>query len=91
MRLNVRLYFHNGWVALDQLANAWLLAGAPDETISSRLGRLKDDSSRPRRARLACMVCWLLDLIDRGHCDNTEKYEKSITHRPESINDKTGD
>jgi hypothetical protein len=89
MKIDVRRYFYNIGVALNQLANCMFLFGAPDETVSSRLGRWKDGAGHRRRA--ARVVCWLLGLIDPGHCDKAEQYERSIIHRPESINDKPGD
>lgn len=52
-------------LSFDQLVNtAW--GGDPDETISSRAAR---------GARLGiwryCVLCRLLDLIDRGHCERS--------------------
>lgn len=58
----VKKYIVNVCIALDQLVNAILL-GDPDETISSRLGKFK--SKVPPYQ----WICWLLDLIDPGHCD----------------------
>lgn len=58
----IRQYIINVCTAFDQLINAILL-GDPDETISSRMGKFKD--TVPPYAWL----CWLLDLIDPGHCD----------------------
>lgn len=54
-----------GW---DQLLNA-LLGGDPDETISSRLGKLKlrHGGVIPWRRPLSKMIDWGLDRIDRNH------------------------
>jgi len=56
-----------GWgkrlaVGLDQFANV-LALGDPDETISSRA-----EKARRKGKRWGCVLCGLLDLIDRGHC-----------------------
>jgi len=57
----VRRYFWNLLIALDQGMNA-VLGGDPDETISSRAGKLI------KRRRWACVLCRLLSLIDKRHC-----------------------
>lgn len=52
-----------GWnvlVGLDQLGNA-VLGGDPDETISSRCGKLP-------RCFLCKVLCKALNLIDKNHC-----------------------
>ena len=54
-------------IALDKFVNAVLL-GDPDETMSSRAGRLQGN------IKPAYWFCKLLALIDRRHC------EKSIQH-----------
>lgn len=56
-----------GWgfrilVSLDQLANT-LALGNPDETLSSRAQK-----ARERGKAWGCVLCGLLDLIDRDHC-----------------------
>ena len=60
--MSLKRYLVNVLVSLDQFANT-LLGGDPDETISSRLGKFK--GTVPPYSWL----CWLLDLIDPGHCD----------------------
>lgn len=50
-------------VSFDQLANA-AANGDPDETISSRAGK-----ARLIGRRWGCVLCRLLDALDRGHCD----------------------
>lgn len=50
-------------VAHDQLANA-SLNGHEDETISSRAARAKQNGKR-----WGCVLCRLLDVLDRGHCE----------------------
>lgn len=56
-------------VAVDQLANAVLLFGDPDETISSRLGKLKlrHGGAIPWSRPLAKLVDAGLDLLDAEH------------------------
>jgi len=58
---SVKHYFANLLVSIDQFFNT-VMAGSPDETISSRMGKRID----------TCLVCrWLcavLDKIDPRHC-----------------------
>jgi hypothetical protein len=58
------LYFWNLLIALDQLANT-VLAGDPDETISSRMGKYV----RRGRGFIPCQLCKLLSLFDESHCE----------------------
>lgn len=51
-------------ISADQLANA-AFNGNPDETISSRAGRHKDDE------KWACLLCKLLDKLDPNHCEKS--------------------
>lgn len=53
-------------VANDQALNAALVGapGSEDETISSLAGK-----ARRRGRRWGCLLCWLLDKVDPGHCD----------------------
>ena len=48
-------------ISIDQLANT-ILGGDPDETISSRAGKMQHDS------KWAKVLCWLLNKIDTNHC-----------------------
>lgn len=52
-------------MSLDQLANT-LLAGDPDETISSRMGKYVQRG----RGVIPCLLCRLLDVVfkDKDHC-----------------------
>lgn len=59
-----------GWnilVSLDQLANT-LLAGDPDETLSSRMGKYVQRG----RGWIPCRICKLLDVVfkQKNHCLN---------------------
>ena len=55
-------------IALDQLANT-LLAGDPDETISSRTGKYVARG----RGFIPCLLCKLLDVVfkEKNHCLNS--------------------
>lgn len=63
----MRRYLWNLLIALDQLGNA-LLAGDPDETISSRCGKR---IQRPKGCWLCRALCALLRRIDPNHCINS--------------------
>jgi hypothetical protein len=58
----MKRYFWNLLIAIDQLGNS-LLAGSPDETISSRAGKAVQ-----RGNPLAVFLCNVLHLFDRNHC-----------------------
>lgn len=64
-------WFWNVLIGFDQLANA-ILGGDPDETISSRLGKVIARNAETNN--LAWFVCYILDKIDPNHC------QKSIEH-----------
>jgi hypothetical protein len=50
-------------IAQDQAANA-ALGGSEDETISSRAAK-----AARRGDRWGCVLCRMLDRLDRGHCE----------------------
>lgn len=50
-------------VGFDQLGNV-ALNGSEDETISSRAGRARADGKR-----WGCVLCRLLDRVDKDHCN----------------------
>lgn len=52
-------------LAFDQLGNA-TSGGSEDETISSRAGR-----ERKEGRKWACLLCQLLDWLDKDHCDSS--------------------
>ena len=60
----MKRYIRNILIALDQLGGAILL-GDPDETISSRLGKLERDGKANVFTRA---LCRFFDLFDKGHC-----------------------
>jgi len=57
----MKRYILNIFVSIDQFANT-LLAGSPDETISSRCGK------RVGRCRVCTLLCKILNKIDERHC-----------------------
>lgn len=59
----MKRYAWNLLIALDQFANT-VMGGYPDETISSRAAK----AARGGR-RWGCLLCRMLDRIDRGHCE----------------------
>jgi hypothetical protein len=56
-------YLARVFVATDDLGNA-IIGGDPKETISSRAAK---DRNRGRIA--GCILCKILDWIDKDHCD----------------------
>lgn len=74
-------YLVNVLIGIDQLGNT-LFAGDPDETISSRIGRLKrrNGGTIPWSRPIPKILEWALDKVDDNHC--TEHIEeKSTSHR----------
>jgi hypothetical protein len=66
----VARYVLNNLLALDQTWNV-RFGGDPDETISSRLGKLKEMNGGkiPRHRIFSRVTAWALDKIDPGHCE----------------------
>ena len=64
-------YFHNLAVSIDQLANT-LLAGYPDETLSSRSYRCRNNNKFWRY----CMNFINFIFFDKNHC--FEAFQKDI-------------
>jgi hypothetical protein len=64
----LRTYLMNLALSVDQFGNA-VTGGDPDETISSRIGRLKvaHGGRVPWTRPLARLVDWMLERIDPGH------------------------
>jgi hypothetical protein len=89
--LNAKQYWYNLWIGLDHLINAALF-GAPDETLSGRMGRYIVQDRKDKRGKIARVVCKILNAFDKNHCVNTYRYERSLgLHRPESLDDEQGD
>lgn len=62
----MRKYLFNILIGVDQLANTFI-GGDPDETISSRAGKLVAKNE----CKLCKVLCWLLNKIDSNHCANS--------------------
>ncbi len=58
-------YVWNLLISIDQLFNA-IFGGDPDETISSRLGKIITD--RPESCVACVYICKVLHWIDPNHC-----------------------
>ncbi len=63
-------YLYNVVLSVDQLGNS-LLLGDPDETISSRIGRIKRKwgGTIPWTRPAAKITDWILERIDPGHSE----------------------
>lgn len=62
----MKAYLWNILIGLDQLANT-ILAGNPDETISLRAKKAYQNGEL-----WGCVLCRVLDLFDKGHCDKVK-------------------
>lgn len=70
-------YIWNILIAIDQFANT-ILGGDPDETISSRMGKLIAE----RKCRLCKMICRVLDWFEIHHCQKsveTDEGKNAVT------------
>ena len=65
-------YIWNILIALDQLVNA-LCFGSPDETISSRVGKIR------HKNKGADVLCDVLDTIDENHCEESIEWDEGRT------------
>jgi hypothetical protein len=59
----VKRYIWNILIGIDQLLNA-VLAGDPDETISSRMGK----RVIKKNCKACKILCGILDIFDKNHC-----------------------
>lgn len=66
--IEIKRWFWNVLIAFDQLGNA-ILGGDPDETLSSRLGKVV--ARNADKNNLAWLICWALDKIDPDHCQKS--------------------
>lgn len=65
--IKIKQYFWNVLIAFDQLINA-LLGGDPDETISSRMGKLIEQDKCP----FCYWICThFLHKLDPNHCQKS--------------------
>lgn len=67
----MKRYLVNLAISLDQLANT-ILAGYPDETMSSRMGK----KIRDNECLLCKGVCKVLNWIDPGHCKDSIEHDE---------------
>lgn len=79
-------YLINILISLDQLGNTILL-GSPDETISSRIGRLKLNygGSIPWTRPVTKLTDWLLDKIDPNHTIDAIENHTSCKRRKKNV------
>ena len=77
-------YFLNVLIAIDQFVNT-VLAGDPDETISSRLGKRQVTGNNDI---ITDTTCDILDKIDNNHCHDSIEYDegKNAVHRRTCLN-----
>ena len=81
-------YFLNIALGLDQLGNTFW-GGSPDETISSRLGRIKEANGGtiPMTRPWARALSWCLDKIQKDHCEQSIEHDELQQIRDESVFD----
>lgn len=58
-------YLMNVLRLLDQAINCLILFGAPDETISERAAKARNNGRE-----WGCILCRFLDWVSPGHCDD---------------------
>lgn len=73
--MGFRLYIATIFVALSILVNA-ILGGAPTETLSFRAAKARDS-----KIRWGCILCRVLDSVDRNHCDKALKWWREYNGR----------
>lgn len=73
----IKKWAWNILISLDQLLNT-MFGGDPDETISSRLGKLKVRYSGviPWYRPLAKTLDYLLDAVDENHCIDAIEHDE---------------
>lgn len=74
----MKSYFRRVLIGIDQFFNT-LFNGQADETLSSRMGRLKEVN------KVAKIGCWTLDLIDKDHCVNSIEYDLNGNPTPHHL------
>lgn len=85
-------YFCNLFLSIDQLINA-ILGGDPDETVSSRIGRIKraNGGAVPRFRLISRTTDKCLEFVDPGHSiDSIEEDEGSagVIDTPNNLKEK---
>lgn len=81
-------YFLNIALGIDQLGNT-LWGGSPDETISSRLGRIKiaHGGKIPWSRPWPKVMDWALDKIQKDHCEKAVEYDEYQQIKKEAVFD----
>jgi hypothetical protein len=81
-------YLLNVAISLDQFGNV-ALGGAPDETISSRIGRIKKHygGKIPWWRPATKTVDALMNVIDKDHCAKSIEFDELEQTRRESVID----
>jgi len=72
IKQTVRKYLLNILISMDQTTNT-ITGGDPDETISSRLGKIErwHDFRIPWYLPLTRFLVWLLNKLDPAHCQKS--------------------
>ena len=65
----MKRYLWNIFIGLDQLGNV-LIGGDPDETISSRSGKIQ------HKSKLAYWLCRALHVLDPNHCRDSIEHDE---------------
>jgi uvrD/REP helicase len=85
MKQSIKNYMRNIVIAADQLANA-MIAGSPDETVSSRVYRGAVLAVHPNRAaRMAYRTINALFFWQEDHCRAAYLREKQRAHLPDEL------
>ena len=85
MKQSIKNYMRNIAIAADQLANA-MIAGSPDETVSSRVYRGAVLAVHPNRAaRMASRTINTLFFWQEDHCRAAYLREKQRAHLPDGL------
>lgn len=85
MKQSIKNYMRNIAIAADQLANA-MVAGSPDETVSSRVYRGAVLAVHPNRAaRMAYRTINALFFWQEDHCRAAYLREKQRAHLPDEL------
>ena len=85
MKQSIKNYMRNIAIAADQLVNA-MIAGSPDETVSSRVYRGAVLAVHPNRAaRMAYRTINALFFWQEDHCRAAYLREKQRAHLPDEL------
>lgn len=63
----LKKWFWNILISIDQFSNV-IFWGDPDETISSRIGKMEAEG---RGNIVTKPLCWMLDKLDPNHCEES--------------------